>query len=324
MPFTAPNPNLGDLDTQLMYELYAGIVERGFSYSSIMREIVPVRTVTGTDTISNRRLGGTTLKALRPGVREVAQQRAHGKVALTIDTVILARDATSLLSSVQADYDYLAECGQDHGTYIARFFDQAFLIQAIKGALLAAPDRDGTNGTNANLQLNFKTGLDVTLDAVGDELDGDKVYTALEEIVEAMLERDQDPNEFRVYVRPKVYGGLVRSNKLISTEYSGMNGSYAGRVIKTVAGLPVFQTARFPGVEAEHLLGSAYNTSAAEARAQVVLMAPRSLLAGEAIPLRSDVWYNREEHQWFADSLLSFGVTPNRPDMCAAIFAAAP
>ena len=60
--------------------------------------------------------------------------------------------------------------------------------------------------------------------------------------------------------------------------------------------------------------------SATEANAVAVFLHPKSLMAGETIPLTSDIWFNREEKQWFIDSFLAFGVTVNRPDCCGAVF----
>ena len=47
---------------------------------------------------------------------------------------------------------------------------------------------------------------------------------------------------------------------------------------------------------------------------------PKALLAGETIPLTSDVYFDKKEMQWFIDSYLSFAVTPNRAEMAGGIF----
>ncbi len=51
---------------------------------------------------------------------------------------------------------------------------------------------------------------------------------------------------------------------------------------------------------------------------------PKALLAGETIPLTSKVYYHDVELQWFIDSYLAYGVTPNRAEMAGGIFRTQP
>ena len=54
---------------------------------------------------------------------------------------------------------------------------------------------------------------------------------------------------------------------------------------------------------------------------KAVIMHPKSLLAAEAIPLTSDIWYDKDKLSWFIDSYLSYSVAVNRPDVCGGVFA---
>jgi hypothetical protein len=51
-------------------------------------------------------------------------------------------------------------------------------------------------------------------------------------------------------------------------------------------------------------------------------MLPKALLAGETIPLTSDVYYQKTELQWFIDSWLAFAVTANRAEHAGIVRAA--
>lgn len=64
---------------------------------------------------------------------------------------------------------------------------------------------------------------------------------------------------------------------------------------------------------------NAYNVSADEAKQIAVLIMPKAMLAGETIPLTSKVYYSEIELQWFIDSYLAFGVTPNRAEHAGVI-----
>lgn len=322
MSFDNSGPQLSDVDSDLLIDQYGGEVESQFKKSSIMRQYVRVRPVRGTDTIVNNRVGRTQLKALVPGVRPPADSTPFGKVSLTVDTVILARDTRSMLNEFQTHFDARMELAQDHGKEIGYFFDQAFLIQAIKGSLQAAP----VLGNGDAAKQSIGAGKNVTLAGASDHLDPDKLEAAITGILVDMEENEIPTEEILVFVRPTQYKVLSNSNKLLSRDYSPDNGDYSKMRIDEIAGARIVKTARIPQAPISgHFLsnaanGNAYDVSATEAKAVAVLLHPKGLMAGEAIPLTSDMWFNREEKQWFIDSFLSFGVTVNRPDVCGTVF----
>lgn len=308
--------HLSDVSVDLLLDEYGGEVESQFAKSSMMREFVRVRPVKGTDTIVNNRVGRTQIQALVPGVRPDATATNFGKVALTVDTVILARDNRSMLNELQTHFDARMELAQDHGKELGKFFDQAFIIQAIKGSRQAAPS--GLNGA-------IGAGKAIELLAAGDELDPDKVAGAIEDIIVQMEEEDIPVEELVVFVRPATYKVLKDNDKLLSRDFAAGNGDYAKGVIYEIMGARIVKTARIPtGAITGHRLsnannGNAYDLTAEEADAIAVILHPKSLLAGETIPLTSDIWFNREEKQWFIDSFLAFGVTVSRPDVCGTV-----
>lgn len=324
MAYEIPGPDLSDLDRDLMIEEYGGEVESQFKVSSIMRQYVKIRPIRGTDTIVNARVGRTTLKKLTPGVRPPGEVTPFGRVALTVDTVVLARDNRSMLNEFQTHFDARMELAQDHGKEIGYFFDQAFIIMAIKGALASAP----VLGDGTAAKQSIGAGKNVTLASAGDEDDPDKLADAITSILVTMEENEIPTSEIVVMVRPTKFNTLLNNNKLISSEFSADNGDFAKRTIYKIGDARIVKTARIPEAAiTDHFLSNAansnaYNVSAAEAKAVAVFVHPKSLLAGEVIPLQSDVWFNKEEKQWFIDSFLSFGVTVNRPDCCGAVFKA--
>lgn len=322
MAYEIPGPDLSDVDSDLMIEQYGGEVESQFSKSSFMREFVKVRPVRGTDTITNNRVGKTTLKKLVAGVRPQGETTPFGRVSLTVDTVILARDNRSMLNDFQTHFDARMELAQDHGKEIGKFFDQAFIIMAIKGSLAAAP----VLGDGTAAKQSIGAGKNVTLATAGDEDDPDKLAEAIISLLTAMEEEEIPIEEVVVMVRPTRFQTLLSNNKLLSRDFSAGNGDVAKGIIYEIGGARIVKTARIPQAAIEgHDLSNAqneyaYDVSAAQAKAVAVLLHPKGLWAGETIPLTSDIWFNREEKQWFIDSFLSFGVTVNRPDVCGAVF----
>jgi hypothetical protein len=319
-----PGPNLSDLQRSELIEDYGGAVESQFAKDSIMRQYADIKTVRGTDTIINRRIGKTTLKKLEPGVRPPADPTPFGRVAVTVDTVVLARDSRSLLLDFQTDFDVRAELGKDHGKQMGKYFDQAFLIMAIKGAQAAAPDFG--MGAEKN---SIGAGKFVDLLAAGDEDDPDIFAEAIESILTSMEEEEIPVEECVVFIRPTQHKTLYNNNKLTSSEFSPGNGDVAMGRVNKIADTRIVKTARIPrAVDTDHFLsnptnGYAYNVTAKDARAVAVILHPKSFLAGETIPLTSDVFFSKEEKVWYIDSWMAFGVAINRPDVCGAVFAAA-
>lgn len=311
--------HLSDLSTEDMLDQYGGEVESQFAKASVMRQYVKIRPVRGTDTLVNNRVGRTQIQRLVPGVRPDATATNFGRVALTVDTVVLARDNRSMLNEFQTHFDARMELAVDHGKELGKFFDQAFIIQSIKGSLAAAP---------ANLNGAIGAGQNKKLTAAGDELDPDKLYRGIADIIVQMEESEIPAEEMIIFVRPTQYDVLLSNNKLINRDYSGNGGDFAQGKVNTIKEVRIEKSVRIPtaAITNHHLSNNqnnhAYDVSSDEAKAVAVLLHPRSLLAGETIPLSSDMWFNREEKQWFIDSFLSFGVTPNRPDLCGALFKA--
>lgn len=324
MSYEIPGPDLSDVGVDLLLEQYGGEVESQFKKSAIMRQYAKVRPVRGTDTITNNRVGRTTLKALTPGVRPQADTTPFGKVSLTVDTVVLARDNRSMLNDLQTHFDARMELAQDHGKELGFFFDQAFIIMGIKGSKAAAPVLGDGNAAKQSIGA----GKNTTLAAAGDELDPDKLAKAIQGIIVTMEEEEIPVEELVVFVRPTHFQVLLDNNKLMSRDFAAGNGDYAKGIIYEINGARIVKTARIPKAAITgHFLSNAqnsnaYDVSATEAKAVAVILHPKSLLAGETIPLTSDIWFNREEKQWFIDSFLAFGVSVNRPDVCGAVFKA--
>lgn len=316
MSLPTDSSHLSSLPSDELVEQFTGMVEKQFAKTSIMREYANVRAVKNTDTLINRRLGKTSLTKVTAGVRPDATATTHGRVAVTVDTIILARDNQDLLNDFQSDFAVRAELGEDQGKELGKFFDEAFIIQGIKGSLQSAPTEVDSIGAGKNVELA----------AANDEADADKLEDAIAGLLVDMQEEDIDTDECVIFVRPTEYRTLYKHDKLISRDYSGDNGDFAGGKVMTLGGSRIVMTARIPTAAITgHKLSNAgnsnaYDVSATEADAVAVILHPRSLLAGETIPLTSKVHYSDVELQYFIDSYLAFGVTVNRPDTCGAVF----
>jgi len=309
----------------LYIEEYGGEVETQIVKSSIMRQYVKMKSVRGTDTITNSRMGKTQLQKVIPGVRPEAHAPEFDNISIKVDTMVLARSNQHTLDDFQASFDVRAELGMDHGKEIAKFFDESILVQAIKCAQITDGDVNAPEG--------FLGGTKVTLGTAGDELDPDKLERAIQDACQLIEEKDVDieGEGFAMFVAPAQYYALLRNDKLLDGDFSMGNGDYAKGKILMANGLRIIKTNRMPNVAhtggEHHYLSNAgnnyaYDVTAADTKAVCAIFSPRALLAGETIPLTSKVHYSDVELQWFVDSYLAYGVTPNRPEFAAVVMKA--
>ena len=363
----------GGIDTgnvnPLHIDEYGGEVEHRFLTESFMRQFFNFKSVRGTDTVTNDRMGHTQLQKVTRGVRPVDHSPTFDNISVKVDTIVLARTNTFLLEEFQEHFDTRMEIGKEHGMEIGKFFDEAFLVQGIKasqitnrtpvkdasGAVTGTADNGGFYdavyedrsglGDAAAVETaarllspartrtapeGFQGATSVILNNVDDEIDPVALELAIQDMCQRIEEKDVDVENGAILLRPAQYYTLLRNQLLLDKDFSTANGDYAKGQVLASNGVRIQKTNRFPteinvdGTNDHYLSnagnGLAYNVTAVDIEAMAVLLMPKALLAGETIPLTSKVYYVDQEFQWFIDSYLSFGVTPNRAEMAAAIY----
>ncbi|QDP58705.1 MAG: putative minor capsid protein 10B [Prokaryotic dsDNA virus sp.] len=343
----------GGIDTgninPLYIEQYGGEVEHRFLKDSFMRQFFKFKSVRGTDTITNDRMGHTALQKVSRGVRPNDSSPTFDNISVKVDTIVLARTNQFLLDDFLSHIDVRKEVGIEHGKEIGKFFDESFIVQAIKASQITNVDpagnstggwEDAVNPSAAVVPSNvvrtapegFQGGTVVVLNAAGDEEDPDLLELAIQDLCQTIEEKDVDITDAVLLMRPAQYYTLLKNDKLLDKDFSSMNGDYAqGKVLKA-NGVRLQVTNRFPkqaDVGQTHYLsnagnGNAYDVTQADVNCKVLLMMPKALLAGETIPLTSKVYYSDIELQWFIDSYLAYGVTPNRAEMAGGIYTSTP
>jgi len=315
-----------------MIDDYRGAVDSQFAKSSIMRGFYPVKSIMGTDTVVQRRVGRTTLQTLTDGVRPDPIKTNFGTVTVTVSVILLARNERPMLNEIQTDFNARSELGKDHGKELGKKFDESILIMGRNAAgdssISTAPGlQEGTPAPTANggdsYNGAFGAGHIFNLAALADATDGVDLYAAFEAIVVAMEENDIDTDEHVIFLRPAQYAAILNdmADKLLDKDLSTDNGDFADAVVKTLLGIPLVKTARIPAAaNAAHELGTEFNTSAGSARCAGLLLHPKSVLVGESIPMSSKIWFNDEEKTWFIDSWMAFGASVDRSDVSGVVY----
>lgn len=316
--------NQGGAINALHLEEFTGIVESTIARLSALDGYIPRRAVRGTSVLTNFAVGGSTLQKATAGQPIDGTGTDFSKRTLTVDTVVLARAVLPLLETFQTSYDARKEIGLEHGKEIAKFTDMTMFIQAIKAAQFV--DSTYKNGAASGKPKGHFGGSQQTLAAAGDSLDPAKLYAAIADLFVKMEEKDVDPrtSDVMIAVRPAEFYTLLQNEQLIDGNYITAEGnSVKAHLLKTY-GVPIISSTNFPGgqVISGHLLSNVSNGSSYDGDFSKVVAAafsPRALMAGETIPLTSDVFYDKLSKQWFVDAHLSFGVTPNRAEFSGVI-----
>lgn len=300
-------------------EEFTGVVESTIERKAALKGWIPMRAVKGTSTITNFAVGESTLQKATPGMPIDGTGTDFAKRTLTVDTVILARAVLPLLETFQTSYDARKEIGMEHGKKIAKFYDQSFFIQAIKAAMFTESTYKGSGG--AGKPAGHFGGSQQVLSAAGDSLDPAKLYAAVANLFVKMEEKDVDPrtDDVMITLKPAEFYTLLQNEQLIDGTYKTSEGVSIQAHLLKAYGVPVISSNNFPGGStiAGHLLGSAYDGDFTKVVAAA--FSPRALLAGETIPLTTDVFWDKITKQWFVDAHLSYAVTPNRAEFSGVI-----
>jgi len=302
---------------------YRDSVEHTIARQSVLAPFVPIRSVRGTNQIGNYGFGKSTIGVVVPGEAPAATVNDIGRTTLTIDTVVYTRHALPLLEVFQTSYDARVELGVEDGQEMAKFHDQAFFIQAAKAASLTQNKYSSVAGKPAG----FGAGSRVTLASAGDATDPARLYQAISDLFVQMAQKDVVPNlhDVTICVGPAQYYALLNAEQLINVQYVTARGTRVDNVMVLKAfGCPVVMSNNMPTTNITgHLLsttanGNAYNGDFTKLIA--VAVSPKAFLAGETIPLTSDVFYDKIYKMWFVDSHRAFGVTPDRAEYAGAIW----
>ena len=309
----------------LVIEEFTGMVEGTINRKSILADHVPVRSVKGTATFTNHAVGKSVLQKVVPGVALDGIKSDFAKNQVTIDTTVAAREFFPVLEVFQTQMDTRREVATEQGKEIAKFKDQAFLIQALKAARLAESSFKRAADASGKPAGHFGGSREL-LATLADAQDPAKLYVAICNALVKMENKDVDPrsDDVVIVVRPSVYNTLIQAEQLVNTQYVTASGNKVndGWVLKT-AGVPVFSSNNLPNSNVVgHHLSNAFNGNAYDgdfSKTIASIFSPRAIMAGETIPVTSDVFFDKLMLSWCVHSYLSFAVGPNRAEYAAEV-----
>ena len=310
-----------DLDIHL--EAYEGDIEGSFRVESLFRSsgLTNFKTVAGrSNTWRGDRVGGATVKGRKAGEALDPTRIVNEKLLITVDTTSYIRTPIDYQDDWTAP-DFQAEYSAEHGSAHAKAFDQAHLIQLIKAGSWVAPDSLKASGAFFDGINTTMTGYAAQTDA---ELKADLIVKHHKDALATFVKRDLGGSlaEFVTLFEPDAFNVLLDHKKLMNVDFQGGNGdnNFAARRVGWLNGIRVIETPRFPTAAiAAHFLGPAFNVTAAEAKARVVIFHPRkTLVTVEAQGMVARVWDDKENFANVLDSYTMYTVGLKRGD-CVAV-----
>lgn len=300
----------GDVDA-LHIEEFTGLVQGTLERTSVLAPRVQVRPVRGTSILTNFAVGKSTVVKLTPGSNTDGSVTKFAKKTMNIDTTLIARAVLPVLEVFQTSYDARSEIAMEHGKELAKQFDQTFFIQACKAGALTA-------NTFGLTSAGHDAASQQVLAGASDHTDPALLYQGLVDLIVKLRLKDVDPiaDGVIIAVTPTEFATLMANELLINSNYITANGtSIEGQMLKA-HGVTVVQSNNFVGGQniSSHLLSNADNSNAYDGDftdVVAVAWAPKALMAGETIPLTSEIFWDKITKQWFIDSYRAYGVAPS-------------
>lgn len=305
-------------DTDVHLEVYKSEVDSRFEYQALFLGLSSQRSVQNqSNTYRIDRLNTSSVKGRTSGVALDPTPVRNDKMIIVVDTVLYIRNPIDYQDDWTAP-DFLSEIGQNNGYEFAEIFDQAHLIQLIKGRSWTAP---------AHLKPAFSDGITISasLNAapIGQqdrEDDAMAINEAHRKGIDELIKRKVPLNDMVTLVSPEIYSKLLEHPKLFNRDFGNSNDDgFKQRRVVVMNGVPVVEAVEFPDA-GTHPLGSAYTVTADDARCRMVTFSKsKTLVTVEAQPFTARIWDDELNFANVLDCYAMYTVGNRRPDTAAVV-----
>lgn len=305
-------------DVDIHLEVYQNEVDTRFQYQALFMSLSSQRSVADrSNTYRIDRLNTSSVKGRRSGEALDPTPVRNDKMLIVVDTVLYIRNPIDYQDDWTAP-DFLTEMGQNNGSEFAEVFDQAHLIQLIKGRDWVAP---------AHLKPAFSDGIEIeaTIDSDATtqsalEANAIAINAAHKAGIDELIKRKVPLNDMVTLVSTEIYSMLLEHPKLFNKDWGDANANgYKERRAVLMNGVPVVECVEFPEA-GEHPLGSAYTVTADDAKCRMVTFSKsRTLVTVEAKPFTSRIWDDEANFANVLDCYAMYQVGERRPDTAAVV-----
>lgn len=305
-------------DVDIHLEVYQNEVDTRFQYQALFLGLSSQRSVADrSNTYRIDRLNTSSVKGRTSGVALDPTPVRNDKMIIVVDTVLYIRNPIDYQDDWTAP-DFLTEMGQNNGSEFAEVFDQAHLIQLIKGRDWVAP---------AHLKPAFSDGIEIqaTIDSdattqAAMEANAIAINNAHKAGIDELIKRKVPLSDMVTVVSTEIYSMLLEHPKLFDRDFGDTNlDGYKNRRVVKMNGIPIIECVEFPEA-GTHPLGSAYTVTADDAKCRMVTFSKsRTLVTVEAKPFTSRIWDDEANFANVLDCYAMYQVGERRPDTAAVV-----
>lgn len=330
-------PNNNEVDT-LLIEKFNGVVHQQYLEGENLLSGFDVQEVVGTNMVSNKYIGDTTLQTLTPGQDPDSTPTEFNKNALVVDTIVLGRNTVHSLHDLQNDFSLMEKLAKNQMGKLKTLEDQMVLQQLLAGGSTGGVFDPYANTIVGGIKRVSGHGVAVNVELHSDLSQSKDPYQLVAAIEIALMglviQRTNlaglkcivPINEFSLLVD---YGFIAQSqggaNETSGTNFSGLKGTLKGYNIPVMGSTEFTQMKLNPHDGADHhLLSNANNSNRYDVTndmkvAHAIVYGPEALLAGRTINLQGDIFFDKKTKSNFIDSWFAEGAIPDRYDNIAIV-----
>lgn len=311
-------------DQDAHIELLRNEIDQSFETQSLFRsmglsEVVSVEGKSNTYRID--RLGGATVMGRASGEEIDGQRAINEKHLIVVDRATISRHTFDYQDDWTAP-SIVANVSTEQGYAHAKAYDRAHITQLIKAGEWTAPASLKNTG-------NFYDGIRLSMTGFAAETDisakADMIYDYAKQLRTEMVKRDLAGSlaEFKFLVSPDWYAILLEHKKLTNQLHQadkGTNNAIEASIMR-LHGIDVIETPRIDGkaITNSHL-GTAFNLTATQAKAGLILFHPRyTLVTVEAHGLRTHHWDEPKRFSHHLDTYSMYTVGIRRGDASGVV-----
>lgn len=330
-------PNNAEVDS-LLIEKFNGMVHQQYLEGENLMSGFDTQSVVGTNIVSNKYIGDTSLQTLTPGQEPEATATEFNKNALVVDTIVLGRNTVHTLHDLQNDFSVMDKLAKNQTGKLKTLEDQMIVQQLLLGALTGGAYDPYANTITGGVSRVAGQGVSINVDLNTDYSQANDPYqlvSAIEIAIMGLIVQRVPMMDMRVIVPIAEFGLLVDygfiaqteggSNETTGMTMSGMTGSLKGWNIPVMGSVEFTQMKINPHDGLTHsLLSNAnnsnrYDVTDAMKKAHAIVYKSDGLLTGRTIQLQSDIFFDKKTKGFFIDSWFAEGAIPDRYDNLAVV-----
>ena len=318
----------GAVDT-LLIERFTGTVHAEYQKGENLLSNFEVQEVTGTNMVSNKYIGGTTVQRLVAGQEPEATPTSLDKNALVVDTVLIARNAEATLHNIQGDIKVHDRLAQNQAGKLKEVEDQMVIQQLIAGGQTGGTF-DGVKVTGGIRRLTDH-GAAVKVTVKTSQIDDPYVLcSAIEWMINGLIAQKTPIQGMKVLLPINEFSTLCDLGMIDSSGVSqaidgaymmGLRGKFRSYGIEVIGSQQYTQMLAMTAHTdtSHHLLsnednGYRYDVTADIQKVRAVVFSRDALLCGRTINLQGDIFFDKLKKCYFIDSWFSEGAIPDRYD----------